>query len=194
MKNYTGKRHRVWHPDKKKNHMVVGRNKTYCRKEEVVIMTNKLKAGNIITYGGMDWVVLDCNKDEVFVLAKESIGFMPFDKNGSNDFVGSTLFAYLNGEFIKELEANGADTSAIPDEENGIRVALLSVEEYVKYEEYIEKISDWWWLRTPGYIQDYAAYVDTVGSVYRHGLNVDFGYGAVRPVMWLKRSAIEVRK
>ena len=193
MKNYTGKRHRVWHPDKKKNHMIVGRNKTYCRKEEVVIMENKLEAGNIITYGGMDWIALDVEQEKVFVLAKESIGCMPFDKNGDNDFIGSTLFAYLNGAFIKELEANGADTSVIEQSQiNTIvsaRVSLLSVEEYVKYEDVIPNIGDWWWLRSPGDYRYLAAAVRTDGSVAHYGLFVDLDY-AVRPVMWLKRSAL----
>lgn len=157
-------------------------------------MENKLEAGNIISYGGMEWVVLDVVQDKVLVLAKDSIGFMLFDKNCNNDFVSSTLFAYLNGEFIKELEANGADTSAIPDEENGIRVALLSVEEYEKYKNVIPNINNWWWLRTPGDYQDYAASVNPDRTVYLNGDYVDNDNGAVRPALWLKRDAVQSRK
>ena len=153
--------------------------------------------GTVFTYGGMDWVVLDCNKDEVFVLAKESIGCMPFDKNGGNNFVVSTLFVYLNSVFIKELEASGADTSVIEQSQiNTIvsaRVSLLSVEEYVKYEDVIPIINNWWWLRSPGDYRDFAASVNPDRVVYLNVDYVDNDDGAVRPVMRLKRSALQGR-
>ncbi len=104
-------------------------------------MKNKLEAGNIISYGGMEWIVLDVEQEKVFVLARGAIGTRAFDRNGSNDFVNSTLFAYLNGEFIKKLEANGADTSAIVPAEDGADVFLLSVEEYKKYKKVIPNIA-----------------------------------------------------
>ena len=41
----------------------------------------------------------------------------------------------------------------------------------------------WWWLRSPGYTQDYAAIVRITGFVYPLGHFVDDDTGAVRPAM-----------
>ena len=41
----------------------------------------------------------------------------------------------------------------------------------------------WWWLRSPGYFQNYAAYVDPDGSLYdTHAHNE---WGSVRPALWV---------
>ena len=45
-----------------------------------------------------------------------------------------------------------------------------------------------WWLRSPGYISDYVAAVDVDGN---RGGNVKYGTMAVRPAMWIDRSAIQ---
>ncbi len=157
-------------------------------------MENKLEAGNIISYGGMEWIVLDVEQEKVLVLARKAIGTSAFDENGSNDFAIGTLCKYLNDEFIKELEANGADTSAIVPAEDGADVFLLSVEEYKAYKKYIEKINVRWWLRTPGRYQNYAVVVLPSNSVERRGDYVDIDTHAVRPALWLKREGVQNRK
>jgi len=43
----------------------------------------------------------------------------------------------------------------------------------------------WWWLRSPGSIQSYAAYVCLDGSVYSFGYGVDSADGCVRPALWV---------
>ena len=43
----------------------------------------------------------------------------------------------------------------------------------------------WWWLRSPGYTQNYAACVYNVGDVYESGDVVDRGDRAVRPALWI---------
>ena len=42
-----------------------------------------------------------------------------------------------------------------------------------------------WWLRSPGYKQDYAAYVYDDGGVEEHGINVYYDNRAVRPALWI---------
>ncbi|SCW49867.1 hypothetical protein SAMN02910456_01457 [Ruminococcaceae bacterium YRB3002] len=46
---------------------------------------------------------------------------------------------------------------------------------------------DWWWLRSPGYIQVRAAVVLTIGEIFTKGHVVNFNYHdhGVRPVLWL---------
>ena len=43
----------------------------------------------------------------------------------------------------------------------------------------------WWWLRSPGSFDNYAAGVDYAGYVYVCGNDVDYDHGAVRPALWL---------
>ena len=157
-------------------------------------MASKLKAGEVIEYGGLEWTVLDVEQDKVLVLAKESIGNMPFDKRSSNDFLSSTLCAYLNGEFVKVLESNGADTAAIVPAEDGANVFLLTAEQYEAYKALIPALSEYRWLRSPGCYPNFAAIVYPDGSVSRYGLGVNIGYIVVRPALWLKHEAVQGKK
>ena len=43
----------------------------------------------------------------------------------------------------------------------------------------------WWWLRSPGYNSNYAAYVNYFGSVIDRGDFVDSDSDAVRPALWI---------
>ena len=43
----------------------------------------------------------------------------------------------------------------------------------------------WWWLRSPGYTQDYAAHVYSDGYVSGHGGGVSSDIDAVRPALWI---------
>ncbi len=43
----------------------------------------------------------------------------------------------------------------------------------------------WWWLRSPGDYQSYAALVRSGGSVNYYGLSVSAGSDAVRPALWI---------
>ena len=168
----------------------------------------KIAPSSVISYGGLDCIVLDVEQDKILVLAKESIGNMPFDEGNSNNFPKGTLCKYLNGEFIKKLKANGADTSAlIPTtidltSDDGLKdygettqkIFLLTCDMYRKYRSVIPNLNDWWWLATAystesnGYAR-LARYVVSDGS-----LNVSTacnGYHGVRPAFYLKSSILE---
>lgn len=163
---------------------------------------------SVITYGGLDCIVLDVEQDKVLVLAKESIGDMPFDEGNSNNFPKGTLCKYLNNEFIKKLRANGADISALVPttidltSDDGLKdygettqkVFLLTCDMYRKYRSVIPNLDDWWWLATAYSTESngYAYYARLVGSdgsldnnnAYRGGLGV-------RPAFYLKSSILE---
>lgn len=168
----------------------------------------KIAPSSVINYGGLDCIVLDVEQDKILVLAKESIGNMPFDEGNSNNFPKGTLCKYLNGEFIKKLKANGADTSAlIPTtidltSDDGLKdygettqkIFLLTCDMYRKYRSVIPNLDDWWWLATAystesnGYA-NYARNVDSGGSLsYDYAYNDDNG---VRPAFYLKSSILE---
>lgn len=168
----------------------------------------KIAPSSVINYGGLDCIVLDVEQDRILVLAKESIGNMPFDEGNSNNFPKGTLCKYLNGEFIKKLKANGADTSAlIPTtidltSDDGLKdygkttqkIFLLTCDMYRKYRSVIPNLDDWWWLATAystesnGYA-NLARYVDSDGSLYY--TYAYYGIIGVRPAFYLKSSILE---
>lgn len=168
----------------------------------------KIAPSSVINYGGLDCIVLDVEQDKILVLAKESIGNMPFDEGNSNNFPKGTLCKYLNGEFIKKLKANGADTSAlIPTtidltSDDGLKdygettqkIFLLTCDMYRKYRSVIPNLDDWWWLATAystesnGYASS-ARLVISDGSLYSG--SACYGRNGVRPAFYLKSSILE---
>lgn len=168
----------------------------------------KIAPSSVINYGGLDCIVLDVEQDKILVLAKESIGNMPFDEGNSNNFPKGTLCKYLNGEFIKKLKANGADTSAlIPTtidltSDDGLKdygettqkIFLLTCDMYRKYRSVIPNLDDWWWLAT-AYSTESNGYANSARYV-RSGGGLGYGnayYGSigVRPAFYLKSSILE---
>ena len=174
-------------------------------------MTNaniKIAPSSVINYGGLDCIVLDVEQDKILVLAKESIGNMPFDEGNSNNFPKGTLCKYLNGEFIKKLKVNGADTSAlIPTtidltSDDGLKdygettqkIFLLTCDMYRKYRSVIPNLDDWWWLAT-AYSTESNGYASSARVVYSDGglyySNASYGRNGVRPAFYLKSSILE---
>ena len=168
----------------------------------------KIAPSSVISYGGLDCIVLDVEQDKILVLAKESIGNMPFDEGNSNNFPKGTLCKYLNGEFIKTLKANGADTSAlIPTtidltSDDGLKdygettqkIFLLTCDMYRKYRSIIPNLDDWWWLAT-AYSTESNGYAYRARGVFSGGsLSGDracTGNYGVRPAFYLKSSILE---
>ena len=168
----------------------------------------KIAPSSVISYGGLDCIVLDVEQDKILVLAKESIGNMPFDEGNSNNFPKGTLCKYLNGEFIKKLKANGADTSAlIPTtidltSDDGLKdygettqkIFLLTCDMYRKYRSVIPNLNDWWWLATAYSTESngYASSARRVGSDGGLGsYGAYYGHTGVRPAFYLKSSILE---
>lgn len=163
---------------------------------------------SVINYGGLDCIVLDVEQDKVLVLAKESIGNMPFDKGNSNNFPKGTLCKYLNNEFIKKLRANGADISALVPttidltSDDGLKdygettqkVFLLTCDMYRKYRSVIPNLDDWWWLAT-AYSTESNGYAGGARYVYSDGSlssgSAFIGHIGVRPAFYLKSSILE---
>lgn len=168
----------------------------------------KIAPSSVINYGGLDCIVLDVEQDKILVLAKESIGNMPFDEGNSNNFPKGTLCKYLNGEFIKKLKANGADTSAlIPTtidltSDDGLKdygettqkIFLLTCDMYRKYRSVIPNLDDWWWLAT-AYSTESNGYANGARRVRSGGSlsygNAYRGHNGVRPAFYLKSSILE---
>ena len=172
----------------------------------------KLAAESRFTYGGMEWVVLEHNllKKAVLVLAADVLKtesgetqYMPFDEENKNDFAASSVRAFLNGDFLEELAAAGADKEAfLPlaldlTSDDGLKdygidrvtIGIYTDQIYREFRNIIPPASDWHWTATPfstarnGY-EHLVRFVNSSGA-----LNGDYACGGgrgVRPLCVLK--------
>lgn len=160
--------------------------------------------------GGVEWVVLDSRPDMVLALAADvlkdaegNVRHIPFDTDNKNDFAASSLRAFLNGDFLEELAAAGADKDAfVPivldlTSDDGLedygtdtaKIGLLSDKMYRHFRKLIPNASDDWWTCTPfstarNGFEHYVRRVHTSGALYYYLAYV--GYWGVRPLCALK--------
>jgi hypothetical protein len=166
--------------------------------------------GSEVKYGHLTCVVLEDFEDSLLVLSKDSIGEMPFDDEGCNNFDISSLREYLNDGFIEELKENGADVTALCDftidltSDDGLKdygnstnkVNLLTCDMYRKYRHLIPNLDNWWWLATAystksnGYTRSARAVASDGALKYSYACDGDIG---VRPVFLIKSSIFESR-
>ena len=172
----------------------------------------KLAAESRFTYGGLEWVVLAHNpqKKAVLVLAADVLKtesgetrYMPFDEENKNDFAASSVRAFLNGDFLEELAAAGADKEAfLPlaldlTSDDGLKdygigrvtIGIYTDQIYREFRNIIPPASDWHWTATP-FSTARNGYGNSVHYVYSSGaLSIndacDGGRG-VRPLCVLK--------
>lgn len=172
----------------------------------------KLAAESRFTYGGLEWVVLAHNpqKKAVLVLAADVLKtesgetrYMPFDEENKNDFAASSVRAFLNGDFLEELAAAGADKEAfLPlaldlTSDDGLKdygidrvtIGIYTDQIYREFRNIIPPASDWHWTATPfsttrnGY-EHLVRIVNSSGAL--HYSNASFGSRGVRPLCVLK--------
>lgn len=168
----------------------------------------KLDAGSRFTYGGLEWVVLAHNpqKKAVLVLAADVLKtesgetrYMPFDEENKNDFAASSVRAFLNGDFLEELAAAGADKEAfLPlaldlTSDDGLKdygidrvtIGIYTDQIYREFRNIIPPASDWHWTATPhsGYSYN-VRYVNSSGALVND--YACYGYRGVRPLCVLK--------
>lgn len=125
---------------------------------------NTLGAGSIFNYGGIRWILLEHARNAALCLAADLLpDEKPFDAEGNNDWAGSSLRAYLNGDFMKELVAAVADADAFVEmvvdltSDDGLddygtdrcKIALISDAQYRRFRKIIHNANNWWWTITP---------------------------------------------
>jgi hypothetical protein len=180
---------------------------------EIIKLLNAKRAdefeiGEVLNFGGLDWVVLDKNADGVAVITKEllkdedgEIIEKVFD-NKSPNFAKSSLRSWLNGEFlqrfdIEQILAHTTDLTA----DDGLndfgdclqKIGLLTCEQYRRFVKTLDRfpVGSWWWTATPDsgqnhYKSELVRYVGYNGTLYYNFCNFDCG---VRPFCILKSSA-----
>lgn len=169
---------------------------------------DEFEIGEVLNFGGLDWVVLDKNADGVAVITK---GLLK-DEDGeiikkvfddeSPDFAKSSLRSWLNGEFlqrfdIEQILAHTTDLTAddgLNDFGNCLqKIGLLTCEQYRRFVKTLDRfpVGSWWWTATPyagqtHYKSDLVRFVNCKGTLGNSFCSCN---GGVRPFCILKSSA-----
>ncbi|MCL2057235.1 MAG: DUF6273 domain-containing protein [Oscillospiraceae bacterium] len=168
-----------------------------------------VKVGDIIPFGGYDWIVLDKKDGKALLISEKILELRPYNVVEKEiTWENCTLRKYLNGEFYNSL-GQAKTAIALTQNQNPDnpwfhtpggnattdKVFLLSLDEVHKhfknYEDRVAKYNgeaSWWWLRSPGNYSP-AAYVWKGGGVDYDGDSVDYDEGGVRPALWLNLSS-----
>ena len=152
------------------------------------------------TMGGIAWTVIQTGADWVKCIASECVEEGAFDEENENDFVVSSLRAYLNGDFLRRLIAAGAPEQMFEyfnidlTADDGlktyggdrVRVGLITCEEYRLFREHIPALpNDWWWTATADSpINSFVRFVISNGSLSSN--DAYDNYFGVRPLCVLK--------
>jgi len=165
--------------------------------------------GSKVYYGDKLWRVLD---DSGFLFSEDLLETKAYHDTFSGiTWENCTLRSYLNGQTFLNSNFTGTEQDAIKDTsvtndsnpDYGIaggnnttdKLFLLSLAE-VRNTDYgfgsdaTRAASSWWWLRSPGYYVDGAAYVFSGGYVYSDGDSVNYDSGSVRPALNLNLSSV----
>ena len=171
------------------------------------IQVRKVPYGETFSVFGDKFVALDYTGGNVLAIRKEIWKTAPFDTGGINDLRTASITGHLV-EYFLDLCKQGASDDTIPmnmidlkatDGSReygtfGMRVGLLTLEQYGKYQDIIPLADDWWCLATPwrtpnpgGLRSPVTNYTNFVWSVYSSG--VCGGYGAastygIRPALY----------
>ena len=161
------------------------------------------------------WRVVDLYRDRALLVTDKLIDAIPFNRmRTSVTWEDSTVRQWLNNEFIAAAFSAGEQGRLLSATHDGCEdtVFLLSISEvknYFRYQEsriaavtefaksrgcYISaqqklgrgESAGWWWLRSPGYYDDFAAYVKNSGAIDDTGYCVDDERVSIRPAVWIK--------
>ena len=155
--------------------------------------------------GGIAWTVIQTGMDWVKCIASDCVEEGAFDEGNENDFVVSSLRAYLNDEFLRRLIAAGApeemfeyfnidltaDDGLREYDGDCVRIGLITCEEYRLLRGNIPVLSNrWWWTATADSpINPFVRSVDSYGV-----LRCNWAYsgsGGVRPLCVLKSEILK---
>lgn len=122
----------------------------------------KIPYGEAFSVFGDTFVALDRVDGNVLAIRKEIWKSAPFDTSGVNNLRTASIAAHLVEYFLglckqgaseDTVAMNTIDLKATDGTREygtfGMRVGLLTLEQYGKYQHIIPDVDDWWWLATP---------------------------------------------
>ncbi len=175
------------------------------------LLTGLIKQGQTkdLSFGSYKWRVLTVNGGKALLLTENLIENRAYHTDRIDvTWENCTLLRYLNGEFYNQFSSKEKamiTSSNIANPSNGQHgtaggnsttdsVFLLNIDEathfFANNEDRIAKKSGseqsgWWWLRSPGGKNIYAAIVDGNGKISAGGNTIDNASGGLRPALWL---------
>lgn len=172
----------------------------------------KVRPGETFTLDGIDFVKLDEDMGQAFVLTRDvALKNVPFEGDGAdredhNNFCGSwieqamaTWFSDKHAPIFDAAVERDIDHTTMDGMTDyghpGVSFRLLTIDEYRKYRRFIPLASEPWWIATgwttkssPYSSANIAYYVNTDGALYNYSV-----YGAnfaARPALYLKSSIL----
>lgn len=139
-------------------------NKAFSSDEQAAILTTSVDNGK--NQGYSKWSTSGGNntEDKVFLLsyaeANKYFGVTYDNISNTKSRVAPTAYAIAHGTWASSSNKTADGTDA-----------------------------GWWWLRSPGNYQDFAAVVDTDGSL--RNITVNYVSGSVRPTLWVNIEALD---
>lgn len=121
--------------------------------------------GTRLKYSGFEWIALEETDSGVLAVTAKcltdtdgDLDEFPFDENDKNDWRKSSLRKYLNGEYLRAIDADSLIKQTLDlTAGDGMRdygtsndyVGILSCEQYRKYRDILPDYGCWWWTLTP---------------------------------------------
>lgn len=151
----------------------------------------------------LSWRVLCREKGRTLVLCERPVAILPYQRELREvTWETSDLRRWLNTVFLplcfSEEERASILTTRVETPDNvpfgsvggnaaEDRLFLLSAEEAETWTDAaFRALGRWWWLRTPGFDNSFAAAVTPEGKIVRIGSFADAEDYAVRPAMWIR--------
>lgn len=166
--------------------------------EKLIIKNSKV--GDVITLGSYDWMILELNGSQAFLMIKTALPGMAYNNSsGETTWESSTLRQWLNSDFLNasfsEAEISNiilTDVINSPNAKYGTSggnntqdyIYLMSSDEVPKYSELFPTFKSNCWLRSPGNSPSSAAFLSVEKEVMNYGYAVDSNEIYVRPVLW----------
>ena len=111
-----------------------------------------------------------------------SQGYSRWNTNGGNN-THDKIFLLSCTEANRYLGVTWEDSSNMKSRVSATAYAIKQGA-FTLYDKTMEgSAAGWWWLRSPGIFQEFAAYVYTDGFIYSN--DVDIGNAVVRPALWI---------
>ena len=163
--------------------------------------------GNIINFGEfggrkIEWKILDVVEDKALLICNDILCKKEYNESYidvtwqtcslrswlNNDFYNSSFNAHEQNRIIpsRVIPDKNKDYSTNQGTVTYDKIFLLSIDEVKKYFKYFDdrKCRNFYWLRTIGSKQYFAAYVDSSGDIDSNGRGVYNNFG-VRPALWI---------
>lgn len=153
----------------------------------------QLEPGDRMTYGKDEYILLDKTADSVLMLSSKLYGDAPYNATTEGvTWADSDIRAALNSTYAEDRFSQAErDLMLETETEDGVtdQIFLLSVSEYLAYQDVMGSKDALWWLRDLDEATGTAAFVSCDGTLMTAGYPVDSAAIQGRAAFWLSLDA-----